>query len=423
MPREQTERSGRGPLQVLHVLDSLAPDGGAENRLVDEILAMAASDDRFQHAVVRLFERDGLEARLTEAGIPVEALGFRASQAGRSWPLLAWRLRRVLRRRRPDVVHSSLFTGNLVSQLAASAMGVPVVSTFNRTGELNLQRELQAGVASWKGRTMQAFGRWAARRGDTHYRAVSQYALETNCASMQLPESQASVVPRGVTPRPDADRDASAAGGAATAGRAAFGLPEQAPLFVNVARRVPEKAQHLLVTALAGVRQDLPEAQLAIAGTPGPGDEAIEAAVAVAEGEDPGLRDAVHLLGFRADAEELIGCADVFAFSSVSEGAPGVIVQALTVGTPIAAFSIAPVVELTNGNQHAWLAEPGSAELLAKAMLAAFHEPNREDHVRAGQRWAERYSLPTVARQLGDLLEARASRTKSGRSAQAGEDR
>lgn len=386
---------------MVHVIDSLAPDGGAENRLVDEILAMAAEDDRFEHAVVRLFERDGLEPRLTEAAIPVEALGFRAGRAGRSWPLLAWRLRGVLQRRRPDVVHSSLFTGNLVSQLAASSVGVPVVSTFNRTGELHLQRELQAGVASWKGRIMQSIGRWTARRGDTHYRAVSHYALKTNCASMGLSQSQASVVPRGVT--------VSAGAASGPAARATFGLPEQAPLFVNVARRVPEKAQHLLVTALAEVRQELADAQLAIAGTPGPGDEAIEAALVNGEAADPGLREAVHLLGFRADAEELIGCADVFAFSSISEGAPGVIVQALTVGTPIAAFGIGPVGELTNGNQHAWLAEPGSAELLAKAMLAAFHEPNRDAHVRAGQRWAERYRLRTVARQLGDLLEARAT--------------
>ena len=54
-------------LRVVHVIDSLAGSGGAENRLVDEVIAL---DDRFDQTVVRLFERDFLEARLTAAGIP-----------------------------------------------------------------------------------------------------------------------------------------------------------------------------------------------------------------------------------------------------------------------------------------------------------------------------------------------------------------
>ena len=175
-------------LRVVHVIDSLAGSGGAENRLVDEVVAL---EDRFEQTVVRLFERDFLEARLTAAGIPVVALGYQACRAGRTWPLVALRLASELRELRPDVIHTSLFTGNLVGQLAGWRLGVPVVSTFNRTGELSLQRELQPGVASWKGRAMQAIGRWATRRGDVHYRAVGAYARETNCASLGLPVDRA----------------------------------------------------------------------------------------------------------------------------------------------------------------------------------------------------------------------------------------
>jgi glycosyltransferase involved in cell wall biosynthesis len=379
-------------LRVVHVIDSLAGSGGAENRLVDEVIAL---DERFDQTVVRLFERDFLEARLTAAGIPVVALGYRAGQAGRTWPVVARRLASELRRLRPDVVHTSLFTGNLVGQLAGWRVGMPVVSTFNRTGELSLQRRLQPGVASWKGRAMQAVGRWAQDRGDVHYRAVGTYARETNCASLGLPLDRATVVPRGV---------ALAPAPAGSGGRDVFGLPEGGPLFANVARLVPEKAQHLLVEAFAGVRAQLPGAQLAIAGAAGPGEAAVREAI-----ERTGTADAVHLLGFRDDARALVAAADVFAFSSVSEGAPGAVVEAMALGTPVAAFAIPPVAELTEGDRYGWMAEPGSAEALGRTMLAAATDAGRDERAAAARvHAAEHYSLAAVARRLGDLLEQRA---------------
>jgi glycosyltransferase involved in cell wall biosynthesis len=384
-----------GRLCVVHVIDSLAGSGGAENRLVDEVTALT---DRFDQTVVHLFERDFLAVRLADAGVPVVALGFTAGRAGWSWPVVGQRLTRLLRDLQPDVIHTSLFTGNLVGQLAGARLGVPVLSTFNRTGERLLQRALQPGVASWRGRLMQAVSRRAARRDHVHYRAVGEYALETNCVSMRLPAGAATVVPRGVT------IGAAELTAASAAGRAAFGLPEGRPLFVNVARLVPEKAQHLLVEAFARVRAELPAAHLAIAGATGPAAPVVQAAI-----EREGVGDAVTLLGFRDDARALVASADVFVFSSMSEGSPGAVLEAMASGAPVAAFGIPPVAELTAGDRHAWLAEPGDPAALAAAMLAVWRAPDRAERAAATQAWAQRhYSLAAVAEQLGDLLEARA---------------
>ena len=61
-----------GVIRIVHVVDSLAETGGAERRLVEEVVAMS---DRFaDQRVVRLFERDELQDRLERAGIPVTAL-------------------------------------------------------------------------------------------------------------------------------------------------------------------------------------------------------------------------------------------------------------------------------------------------------------------------------------------------------------
>lgn len=392
--------------RVVHVIDSLAGSGGAENRLVDEVVALQG---RFEQTVVRLFERDFLEGRLTEVGVPVVALGFRAGRAGRTWPLAGHRLTGVLRELRPDVIHTSLFTGNLVGQLAGARLGVPVVSTFNRTGELDLQRDLQPRVASLRGQVMRVVGRWAARRGDVHHRAVGRYARTTNCASMGLPESAATVVPRGVR----VDDPPPLVGGADRAAeRRRLGLPAGGPLVVNVARLVPEKAQHLLVEAFADVLADRPDAHLVIAGAPGPAEGAVRDAIA-----RHGLGDAVELLGFRPDARAVTAVADVFAFSSLSEGSPGAVVEAMVSGAPVAAFAIPPVAELTDGDRHAWLAPPGDAAALARAVCRALDAPDRAPRVAATRAWAsERYALPAVADRLGDLLESRVALARAGGS-------
>ncbi len=375
-------------MRVVHVVDSLAQSGGAERRLVEEVLAMA---DRFDQRVVRLYERDDLQGRLEDAGIPVIALGFRSRHAGRTWALAAGRLRAVLRKWRPAVVHTTLFSGNLVGQLAARSLRIPVVSSFNRTGEIGLQRALQPGVAGWKGRSMQATARRAARSGDVHFRAVSAYAAASNRELYDVPAARVTVVPRGILVECPVD-----------ASRSAFGLAGGVPLFVNVARLVPEKGQHLLVDAFAGVREELPDAQLAIAGAPGSAEPAVRAAI-----ERHELDGAVHLLGWRPDVAALVTVADVFVFSSLSEGFPSAVLEAMALGTPVVAFDIAPVRELTGG--HARLAATGSTDALAGEMVAAI-STHDAGGVEAARAWARRFALDDVVQQLGDLLERCAER-------------
>jgi glycosyltransferase involved in cell wall biosynthesis len=379
-------------MRVLHVIDSLAGSGGAENRLVDEVVTMA---DRFDQRVVRLFERNELAARVEAAGVPVTALGYRSARAARTWALVARSLRVLMADWRPDVVHSALATGNLVSQLAARPLGVPVLSTFNRTGDLELQLALQPYQRTWKAGLMRSVARRAANRGDVHFRALNAYTRDTNCRLLGIPTKLATVIPRGITIDPSA----------LVIDRVALGLPSGCPLFVSVGRMVPEKAQHLLVDAFAGARRSLPDARLALVGPSGPAEPVVRAAV-----DRHGLEDAVQLLGYRSDVRSVVAAGDVFVFSSRSEGSPGAVVEAMLLGRPVVAFDIPPVVELTDGGRHGRLVPDGSVDALGQAMVDAYRSPTREADADAARTWAGRFDLAVIAERLGDLLEARANR-------------
>ena len=119
----------------------------------------------------------------------------------------------------------------------------------------------------------------------------------------------------------------------------------------------------------------------------------------------------MHLLGWRPDAAAVVAAADVFVFSSLSEGSPTAVLEAMALGTPVVAFDIAPVAELTGG--HARLVPAGSTNDLARAMVAAYTAPDRDASVRSALAWAEGFELGEVAGRLGDLLERQAARAGS----------
>ena len=62
---------------------------------------------------------------------------------------------------------------------------------------------------------------------------------------------------------------------------------------------------------------------------------------------------------------------DIFVFSSISEGLPIVILEAMAAGLPIVSTRVGGVPEVAPEGQVAWYCEPGNAKDLAEAMYLA----------------------------------------------------
>jgi glycosyltransferase involved in cell wall biosynthesis len=119
------------------------------------------------------------------------------------------------------------------------------------------------------------------------------------------------------------------------AARLRLGLPQDAPLVVSVGHLVSRKRHHVLIEAFARVRQQWPDAQLAIIGA-----VAFEAAYPERLrrlAADLGVAGSVCFVGNRPQAEvvEWLHAADVFALGTAREGCCNAVLEALATGLPM----------------------------------------------------------------------------------------
>jgi glycosyltransferase involved in cell wall biosynthesis len=371
-------------MRVLHVIDSLAASGGAEQGLVREVTRFSAGTEQ---RVVTLYDRMELAGSLRERGIEVEVIGLEQGSGSRSWPRAVTALRRIARDAHPDVIQTSLFLGNLVGQLAGRSLRIPVVSNLVLSGDIESLRSYQPGAATRRAGWLRSIAGWAARSDLVRFRALTEEVKATNAKLLGVDPSSVTVIPRGVPHPSEAPKPT----------REELGLPE-GPLAVNVGRLAHQKGQTLLVEAFAEARKQVPEAHLAIIGREG------EASSQVAEKIDQlDLVTAVSLLGHKANVADYLRNAHVFAFPSLMEGLGTAVLEAMALGVPIVAFDIPPVREATLDGRFASLVPVGDVDGLAVALVDRLASGQVVD-VEARDWVRQRHDLDRIAGEVEALL-------------------
>lgn len=141
--------------------------------------------------------------------------------------------------------------------------------------------------------------------------------------------------------------------------------------FVAVGRFNPQKGFDLLIEAfikVASVRNDV---DLHIVGDTSVGAGSVAEAVRK-RAEVEGVSDLVTFYGYQDNPFPYIRFADCFVLSSRWEGLPNVLIEALYLGTPAAAFKSIPIIErIVNEGEDGVLAEKENVSSLAKAMMEA----------------------------------------------------
>jgi glycosyltransferase involved in cell wall biosynthesis len=372
-------------VRVLHVINSLGASGGAEHGMVREITELSSSTENL---VVRLYEKGQLDTVLESSGISVIALGLHARRGGKNWLIAVRRLGQVIRGYKPDVIHSSLFAANLVSQIGGRLTGVPVLSTFTLSGDSKLLKRYQPGGGSVRASILRKIAGTVARHSNVRFRALTNDALITNCRLLGVDTARAQVIPRGV-PVPEKN--------IAPKTRQELGLPTGVPLIVNVGRQSAQKGHVDLLRAFRFVLPDR-HSHLVIIGREGDASRIIRKTI-----EENQLEESVTLTGYTSDVVDYLRHGAVFAFTSHMEGLGTAMLEAMAVGLPIVAFDIPPVREITKDGAFATLVMPGDVDAFAAGLIGAIE--GRGPSVSDGMKWVrDNYSVPVVASRLEALL-------------------
>ena len=129
------------------------------------------------------------------------------------------------------------------------------------------------------------------------------------------------------------------------------------------------KTPLVFVESLREVTARRPEACAWIAGD-GPLGPQVKQAV-----EQAGLAAQVRFLGLRKDMGAILSAADVVVHSSLREGLPRVVLEALAVGTPLVATNVGGVGDVVKDGVNGLLVPSNDVGALARAMIAVLEDP------------------------------------------------
>ena len=92
---------------------------------------------------------------------------------------------------------------------------------------------------------------------------------------------------------------------------------------------------------------------------------------------EKGLTDRIHLAGSRSDIPELLAAGYALVLSSLWEGMPNVILEAMAAGLPVVATQVEGVSELVCNGQTGLLVPPKSPHAMAAALESLLSDPTR----------------------------------------------
>ncbi len=302
-------------MKIVQVITS-AEWGGAQRHVYDLSCGLKA----LGHEVVVLYGIEGrLKTRLEAQEIacqPVPAL----TREIRPWRDLKalQRLRRQIEALSPDVVHVHSSKAGALVRLALRKSAIPVVYTIHGLVYLNqrmprwkqaLYRSIELGLLPLAKATI----------------LVSKRDLEELQRHRRVRRTRLVHIPNGIDPFPEP-----------------MPLPE-APVIGTIARFTEEKALDVLLKAVAEVRKEVPNVRLILVGD-GPLRAQLEQLA-----QDLGINDITTFAGFQENTVEWLAKMRVFALTSVKEGMPYALLEAIAAGRIIVARDVGAVADVVPG--------------------------------------------------------------------------
>jgi len=198
--------------------------------------------------------------------------------------------------------------------------------------------------------------------------------LRDRCLEIGVPQDRCVLIENAI----DTDEFARRTDG--TDAKRQLGVAPNRLVIAAVGRLSAEKGFDLLIRAAVRLFESGIDGQLLIAGD-GDAAQALQSLAA-----ELGVADRVRLLGYLSDPRPLYEAADVFVLSSLREGLPNVVLEAMALQVPVVATRIAGVPRLISDGETGVLVEPGSVPELAAGLARLLDAPAARPRLAAAGR-------------------------------------
>jgi glycosyltransferase involved in cell wall biosynthesis len=290
---------------ILHCIATLE-GGGAERHLSYLAAALAGRGWAVEVALLRLGPNSD---RLRSAGVPLRRLGHQGSYDPRSF----LKLRTLIRRTQPGIVHTWLPLMTVAGGLAAISNRIPWVVSEQGSGQLEAagpKHRLRMKLVGAKADAIVANSNAGKEFWDRRARRSAKTFLVPN--GLPLEELAASPA----------------------APRHAMGIGVKGPVILYAGRLEPSKDVRTLIQALPGVFALHPRAVCVICG------DGSERRRLQDDVRGAGLETRVVFAGYVDPLAPWLKTADVFVSPSLSEGQPNAVLEAMACGAPLVVSDI-----------------------------------------------------------------------------------
>jgi glycosyltransferase involved in cell wall biosynthesis len=334
-------------MRVLHLIGSLST-GGAERNLY--YLGPHFKSSRFEHSICCLTVRGENADELERAGVTIYELGYRR----RFFVRTVLRLAGLLKRENITVLHTHLFDCGVVGRLAGWLARTPVIVVHEH------------GKTLWKKWYHHLFERLALKGTDMRI-VVSEDIRQLRRRHEHTPDSKMVLIENAVDPA-----KFNLEGSVREAKRRELDV-EDCFVVGTVGRLVAAKAFDLFLDVAAGVLAVNARTRFVIVG-----DGELRASLEN-RARGLGIGDKVVFLGKRPDIPEILSALDLYLITSVREGLPVSLIEAMMAAKPIVSSAVGGIPEVLAGGKSGVLVGSGERAALVEAVTNLMGDPGKRE--------------------------------------------
>lgn len=351
-----------------------------ERGLVSLLNADIVTPDR--HVVCTMRDPGPLSHALHEA-IRVESLGI-----NRSDPLAAFRLARIIRAVRPDIIHARNFntwTDTRIATKLACRSRMTTIYGFHGLEDHN-------GFSSRQQRRAKQF-----KFNRVQFTAVSNAGKRQLSRELNVPQNQVTILRNGV----DTQKFAPANDPSKKAVRTRLGIPRDAFVITTVASIVPVKDHITMLNAVTKAQSPHDRFVWIVVGD---GSERSNLSAAIDNLDNP---PNVIFTGNQHDVLPFLHAADIFLLASKYEQMSIALLEAMSTELPAVVTNVGDHATIVRHNSDGYVTEPSDTNNLATAIRMLATDTNTRTRLSrsARKRVINEFSFESAARQYVSFYE------------------